>query len=149
MSVGKLQIRRSRSPLMTAYQFMFYTFYQFFQSRAGAREGASAYKAGIAVAVMQVWLGGMFLAIYDLLNHVRYVPPAWVWIVWVLADAFFVYGVFDRRDRWKAYAKEFRHYSRKRLNVGRLLVATVFTLVVAGYFGLTWLVTTTMPPPVR
>ena len=38
------------------------------------------------------------------------------------------YFAFDRHDRWKKYAAEFKQYSKQELLIGRLLVALFVVL---------------------
>lgn len=129
-----------------AYQFAFYTFYQlFFWFRPSERE--SAWKAGLVIMIVQLWIALIVLFSVGLLEHTGFWPPAWASGLFLLADAALVHYAFDRHERWTRYVHQFQHYSRRQLVVGRLIVAGMFLLIATTFFVLLWRVSATLPRP--
>lgn len=134
---------RSRLTPMVAYQFMFYTLYQFFRKRA--QEGESAWKAGAVIGVMEIWFGVATLMILNLARGGSYWPPRWLCAAFVVLLAVLTYGTFNWNDRWKQYATAFRDWSPRRLLVGRILVVGIFIALAIGSYVLAWRVSLGSP----
>ena len=108
--------------LMTAYQFIFYTFYQAFESVSLDR--ASAWKAGVVIGVLDAW---MILIALEIFNVTDAAFSHSMWFIYTGAGILFAlnYYVFNYHDRWKHYAMRFAQYSRNELIVGRTLVGAL------------------------
>jgi hypothetical protein len=116
------QHKDERFTVMTAYQFAFYTFYQLFE--ATSLDKASVWKAGMVIGVVEAWIGIIILALLGLIGVAFQHPIPLIGGAGVMIPLLLYYA-FDRNDRWKIYADQFRQYSPTKLLIGRVLVGVV------------------------
>ncbi len=113
------------SYLMTAYQFVFFTFYQMVDKASSA--GLKPYRAALVMGALQGWFLVIVFEVVVRVAHVTYSPPFVVWagVLGVLSVP--TYLMVYENGPWKEYFERFIQLPRRRLIIGRLLI---FALVV-------------------
>jgi len=119
--------------MMRAYQFAFYTFYQLFEAMSLDSPRWWVWKSTVVISVLEgMGLFAVYVEIGVINNvHWQYNIAPFFWPVGIGIVVLNDY-IFEYRDRWKQYAKEFQHYSRRKLLIGRLAVAGITILILGG-----------------
>ena len=107
------------SPLMMAYQFVFFTFYQII--RKISPSGLKAYRAALLVSALQMWLVIVVMSMLGLLAHPAYSPSLSALLLVGVPTCMVVYFMVFERGPWKEYVEYFERLPKRKLIIGRFL----------------------------
>lgn len=125
---------------MRVYQFVFFTFYQFFENWSPSSR-ALAFRASSAVIALEAWLGLSVWSAIELHYRVAYWPPLPAVVAFGVLILTIDYTTFRRGERWRNYVTEFENWPSGALTLGRILVGGTTVVIIAAYFYLLRLVT--------
>lgn len=114
----------------TAYYFMFYTFWGFFESNP--LKWGAVWKAGTLIQILECLLIFSVLNYYgiffDKYYDIQIISPEL--IIPILITLVVNYFAFSRNDKWKEYASDFEHWPQAKRTKGFIMVSLFVAVVI-------------------
>ena len=117
------------------YHYLFYKFYKFYDVDSiwlGAKWWTD-WKASFSVLVLEIWLLLSFLNYYEIFTEkdVSSYSKNIISLATLLILVITKYIVFEHRDRWKEYIKEFDKWPKRKNKIGTIFVSILVLFILA------------------
>ncbi|UCA59358.1 hypothetical protein KB553_20415 [Chryseobacterium rhizoplanae] len=126
-----------------AYYYFFYKIYKsiVYTSQLVGGEFWSDFKAGIAVAALEIWFLGSLLNYYSLIKNVKLNFTLKDPIILIPLVLLFLlnYFAFIHNEEWKEYNKKFDMLSQKTNKKGTVIVCIIVGFVIINFLGSSYL----------